>query len=181
MMVNANIGDTIFFGHYEQDNDIENGKEDVEWIVTEKKNDRIHVVSKYALDVLAYNTERREVKWEESSLYYWLNNDFVAIALTDFEKDKVCVYSDDEKEKISLLTSNYIELNPFQTIEASPTEYAISRGAITYSNGNGNWWLKSIDGKTDVSQIVSAYGGFSAVSPVNNKNMIRPAMWISTE
>lgn len=29
----AEIGSTVFFGSYEQDNDISNGKEEIEWIV----------------------------------------------------------------------------------------------------------------------------------------------------
>ena len=33
----ANIGDYVFFGTYEQDNNNSNGKEDIEWLVLEKK------------------------------------------------------------------------------------------------------------------------------------------------
>ena len=29
----ANVGDYVTFGHYEQDNDLENGKESIEWKV----------------------------------------------------------------------------------------------------------------------------------------------------
>ena len=41
-LINANVGDTIVFGKYEQDNNVSNGKEAVEWIVlTKEKTDRL--------------------------------------------------------------------------------------------------------------------------------------------
>lgn len=45
----ANVGEYVTFGHYEQDNDTSNGKEDIEWLVLEKEDDKIFVISKYIL------------------------------------------------------------------------------------------------------------------------------------
>ncbi len=46
----AEVGDIVYFGAYEQDNNTSNGKEDVEWIVLAKENEKALVISKYALD-----------------------------------------------------------------------------------------------------------------------------------
>ena len=44
------IGEILSFGAYEQDNNTSNGKEEIEWIVLDKKDDRMLVISRYALD-----------------------------------------------------------------------------------------------------------------------------------
>ena len=51
------IGDYITFGSYEQDNDISNGKEDIEWLVLDREDNKILVISKYGLDAKQYNVE----------------------------------------------------------------------------------------------------------------------------
>ena len=45
LLINAKVGDTINFGAYEQDDDISNGKEIIEWIVLAKQNNRLFVIS----------------------------------------------------------------------------------------------------------------------------------------
>ena len=60
----AKTGDYVFFGEYEQDNNTSNGKEDIEWLVIEAKNDKLFVISKYALDSKPYNKEDIDVTWE---------------------------------------------------------------------------------------------------------------------
>lgn len=51
-------GEIIKFGKYEQDNNLENGKEDIEWIVLKAEKDRALVLSKFALDVQPYHTQK---------------------------------------------------------------------------------------------------------------------------
>lgn len=48
----ANVGEYVTFGHYEQDNDESNGKEDIEWLVLEKEDDKVLVISKYVLNAI---------------------------------------------------------------------------------------------------------------------------------
>jgi hypothetical protein len=47
------IGNTVVFGHYEQDKDTENGQEPIEWLVldTDKEGCRALVISCLCLDV----------------------------------------------------------------------------------------------------------------------------------
>ncbi len=71
------VGDSLSFGKYEQDGDISNGKENIEWQVLKKEEGRVLVVSKYILDYISYNTTYTEVTWETCSIRNWLNTDFV--------------------------------------------------------------------------------------------------------
>ena len=70
---NCNIGDYIKFGAYEQDNNTSNGKEDIEWLVLDKQDGKVLVISKYALDCQQYNPAYTDVTWETFSLRKWLN------------------------------------------------------------------------------------------------------------
>ncbi|MBR4344414.1 MAG: hypothetical protein IKP88_17225 [Lachnospiraceae bacterium] len=83
---NVNKGDIVKFGSYEQDLDYTNGKEPIEWIVLDKTDDELFLLSKYALDCLPYNKEYTDVTWEECSLRKWLNNDFIKSAFNKTEK-----------------------------------------------------------------------------------------------
>lgn len=97
-------GDTIKFGAYEQDDDMTNGEEPIEWIVLSAENKKIMAVSKYVLDRLPYDkiswssTERDEydqvytvgednIEWD--SLIEWLNGTFYKRAFTKKERKMI--------------------------------------------------------------------------------------------
>ena len=82
-------GDTILFGSYEQDNDFANGYEPIEWIVLEKTKKSMLVVSKYALDAVPYNIEKKDVTWETCTLRKWLNDKFYSVAFNKTEQDMI--------------------------------------------------------------------------------------------
>lgn len=108
---NAKIGDTVFFGEYEQDNNTTNGKEDIEWLVLEVQDSKALLISKYALDCQPYNTSDADITWETCSLRKWLNSNFINTA-----------FSADEKELLSPTTVS-ADLNPeFGTTPGNPTE-----------------------------------------------------------
>ena len=45
----ANVGDIVWFGRYEQDGNIANGPENIEWLVLEKKDRSLLLISRHAL------------------------------------------------------------------------------------------------------------------------------------
>ena len=99
----AKPGNELQFGAYEQDNNLSDGAEPIEWVVLANEGDRILVLSKYVLvgtpeeikngeiqddkrddkwlDI-AYNT----LTWEVSSERKWLNSIFYQEAFTDDER-----------------------------------------------------------------------------------------------
>lgn len=94
----AEIGSSIFYGTYEQDNNKENGKEDIEWTVLDKKDGKLLVISKYALDTHVYGGEWEIVlahvdytkaTWEKSSVRRFLNKDFINNAFTKNEAKRI--------------------------------------------------------------------------------------------
>ena len=202
---NAKVGDIVYFGAYEQDNNTSNGKELIEWLVLAKENNRVLVISDKALDCRAFDTSGKYVTWEECSLRKWLNNDFFNTAFSDDEKaaiptvtvsaDKNPEYDTDPgnatKDKVFLLSIVEAE-KYFTSAEAREcilTEYAISNGAWTsdsYTEGGKAtylWWLRS----PGISQYGAA-GVFSDGDVFENGyfvdigvSAVRPAMWITID
>ena len=85
----AAVGETVYYGSYERDNDQENGQEEIEWIVLDKKGDRALLLSKYGLDMREYNRAWTDVTWEESTLRGWLNSSFYYTAFTVQEAERI--------------------------------------------------------------------------------------------
>ena len=85
----VNVGDYVTFGHYDQDNDIDNGMEAIEWKVLDKKDGRALLLSKYVLDCKKYNDTYTSVTWETCTLRNWLNSDFLSTAFSSSEKSAI--------------------------------------------------------------------------------------------
>lgn len=78
-------GDTITFGHYEQDNDTANGAEPIQWKVLACEGDTALLISERVLDYLPYDTNG-SARWDTSSLRAELNGTFYDSAFSDEEK-----------------------------------------------------------------------------------------------
>ncbi len=107
----ANVGDTIKFGHYEQDNDTANGDEEIEWLVLEKEEDKMLVISQYALDYQLYNTyegpKMEKVTWETCTLRSWLNDNFYNAAFTEEEQAKIVTVTNENPDSDPFFSSEY--------------------------------------------------------------------------
>ncbi len=198
LMRDAKIGDYITFGAYEQDNNIANGKEDIEWIVLAKDTDKVLIISRYALDCKQYHSRYAIVDWENCSLRKWLNETFISkafsadeqkmIPITVVTADKNPEYStdpgNDTKDKVFLLS--VIEVNKYlpseSTRRAIATKYAISQGA---SNPGGYcvWWLRSPGyDHTYAAEVLNGKGIKISYDSVDWKYVaVRPALWISLD
>lgn len=186
----ANVGDIIYYGSYEQDNNISNGKENIEWRVLAKENNRILVISDKTLDCQPYNDTYSAVTWETCTLRKWLNDDFFNFAFTDAEKkciptvtvlaDKNPEYSTNSgkttKDKVFLLS--IAEVNKYFTIDelwkCVPTEYTIAKGVrigvkidtdIKICSVDGKcicfWWLRSPGINRPYAACVNNYNGIN--------------------
>lgn len=82
-------GAGITFGHYEQDNDLANGAEPIEWVVLEVSGNKALLISHYGLDAKPYNTDYIDTTWETCSLRAWLNSDFLNTAFTAEEQTAI--------------------------------------------------------------------------------------------
>ena len=203
--VAADVGDIIEFGAYEQDNDISNGKEPIEWLVLERDGDKVLVISKYALDAQPYNTEWEDVTWETCTLRTWLNETFLngafseaeqtIIQTTEVSADRNPDYSTDPgnatKDKVFLLS--IIEVcQYFASDEASmcvPTAYAKANGAWTSGSYNVDgeatcwWWLRSPGIYQYTAADVYYDGGVGSAGAYvyGAYGGVRPALWINLD
>ena len=81
--------DSVLFGKYEQDDDLTNGKEDIEWVVLDNSNNKLLLLSKYILDGKMFHNENEYTNWSESSTRQWLNAGFYNSAFD--EEEKKCI------------------------------------------------------------------------------------------
>lgn len=85
-LVGVKISDVVKFGSYEQDNNEENGKEPIEWIVLGKNGDFYLLISKLCLDGHDLNEGGGKYEWSDIELHGFLINDFYNTAFNDSER-----------------------------------------------------------------------------------------------
>ncbi len=192
----AKVGDYVFFGAYEQDNDTTNGKEDIEWVVLEVKDGKALVISKYALDCKRYNDEYEAVAWEDCTLRSWLNDEFINSAFSADEKamiPTVAVSADKNpdygtnlgnqtEDRVFLLSiteaNRYFGFDSERQCQA--TDYAVAGGAPESDSGNCWWWVRSPGYFQAYAATVNSDGSVSEFGlGVDNDNAVRPALWIN--
>ena len=192
------VGSMITLGHYEQDNDLTNGQEPIEWRVLKIEGDTVLLVSRYALDAQPYNEKPAVASWIKCTLRAWLNDQFYNAAFTDEEKqcivtreivnrkeastaDPVFLLSTDEAKQ---LFANHPDR------QADPTAYAIAQGAYisTKYTGKVQWWCRTTSWESRYrAAYIAASGGvmtcggnsFGAVE--NAKLVVRPAIYVTLE
>lgn len=83
--------DTVTFGSYPQSSTSANNLEPIERVVLERdhKNNRALLLSKYILDNVSFNSERKECKWKDSELRQWMNQTFYDKAFNENEKNLI--------------------------------------------------------------------------------------------
>lgn len=193
---NVKVGDVISFGAYEQDDDMTNGKEEIEWIVLSKSDSKMLVMSKYVLDVVSYNSKRGElVTWESCTLRKWLNEYFYNSAFTDNEKKMIKTSkiktpanpyaskssaSNDTKDKVFALSLQDLskakygfdtDLNKEDKLrQCSPTEYAKTKGiSMLEIEDSENELLKDNISSTWWTRTMGSIPCYAAVTYINGK------------
>ena len=184
----ATIGSYVTLGSYPQSStDYDEG---IEWLVLDKKDGKLLLISRYVLDARPYNNpyeaKKENDNWESSWIRGWLNDDFLNKAFDSFEQshiehsvvkgitntkkteaetfDKVFLLSWDELE--SYFSSN-------EARDAEPTEYAMLENVpVNKSWGTGCFWL------TRGHNTVWPGGGLDAGFGDDYRAGIRPALWL---
>ena len=200
----GDVGSTITFGCYEQDNDLSNGAEPIEWRVLAVENGRALLISAYGLDARPYNDSDTSVTWETCSLRQWLNGEFYNTAFNDSEKIAIAqtmVQAEDNPtygtkagsdtaDRIFLLSMSEAERLFADDDErmCTPTAYAIAQGCWQETRykpeGTCWWWLRSPGYNSKyaalvrASGIVDASGIFAGNIYYSSNGMVRPALWV---
>lgn len=196
---NAQVGDYVWFGAYEQDNNIANGQEVIEWLVLDVQDGKALLISKYALDCMPYNASQTSVTWQTCTLRTWLSSTFLYLAFDSAERsaipmvtvsaDKNPKYATDPgnatQDKVFLL--NITEANKYfssgNARKCQPTKYAVAKGAYADSVGNGYWWLRSPGkNRSDSTGILESGAIEESLGRVIWSDVaVRPAIWINID
>lgn len=160
----ATVGQYVFFGTYEQDNNTSNGKEDIEWLVLLRnvQENRIMVVSKFGLDCYQYQKlAQPRGSWEKHTYRKWLNEKFLNEAFSEEEQARIPTVTvsgenaplfktPNVTDKIFLLNSRevYSHLPEESDRLCMPTAYATTKG-VKDLHGNTWWGLRDQNGNLD--------------------------------
>jgi len=104
----AKPGYLVEFGTYEQNQDITDGAEPIEWYVLDVKDGRALLLSKYILENMPYHKYKEEISWKNCTLREWLNGVFYDSAFNDEEKKRIAT---------TLLENVWNPWNTFATYE----------------------------------------------------------------
>lgn len=196
------IGTTITLGEYEQDNNLGNGTEPIQWIVLDIQDSKALILSKYLIDTIMYNNKATYITWENCSLRNWLNDDFLSTAFDGEAQNSILLTNvkndmgqgldglsvdggNDTEDHIFLLSFQEV-LQYFKTDTlriAFPTDYAASL------YGTPTWYTRSPGG--DLARVIVIHAdGNPWEGYVDYKDTftrqhtwqgIRPAMWIDLD
>lgn len=195
-------GKYITFGSYEQDDDLSNGKEKIEWLVLDVQNGKAFVISKYILACKPYGEWKKVdgmpsgTTWAESTIRSWLNDSFYNEAFSDEEKSKILTttvtagsitayYGEETNDKLFFLSDEEAEkyFNSDNARICRTTEYALPRGGVVKQW----WWLRSPGSSQSLVRVVHDDGriymqgyhfcGHGAIIDFDIGG-VRPAMWI---
>ena len=108
-LLNAKAGDVIKFGTYEQDNDLSNGAEPIEWQVVGTRDGHTLLLSKYALDCKEYDKKDTDITWEKCTLRSWLNNSFYNTAFSASDKKRIVTAYNENPDSYKLYSPIYHE------------------------------------------------------------------------
>lgn len=194
-LTNANIGDFVNMGYYEQDNREYNGAEVVQWRVLAKEDSKVLLISKYVLDGKRQNEDGYTYNWKDCSLRKWLNDDFLNATFSALEQELISITT------VPSYTGSSFETNPeyntqdrifllsvdevngcFRSVQArvcQPTDYAAAH-MLPQKNGNCTWWLRPLDCDEPNAVIIDQNGDFEEKlkHSVAVNWGVRPAMWI---
>ncbi len=191
--------DLIF---YEQDTDLDDGKEHIEWLVLKKHRDKVLVISEYGLDYRAYNNEQKDVMWENCTLRKWLNNEFLEDAFEEDLQKRIVETSIDNKFEYRKETSEYVDngkntkdkifllsydefykdfvtvdfddsyYGKYNKLDCETTEYVDKKSEYSGSS----WWLR-----TSGHGVAEYVRDIVTDLEVSEYKVVRPVLWIKLE
>ena len=192
------VGDYITFGRYEQDNDLENGPEEIEWLVVEAEEGKCCLVSRYILDAQNFHNTEEAVTWETCWLRGWLNEEFLNTAFSAEEQELIPVTHvdnsiqspwtkspNDTDDRIYLLSYSEVYGKYFRKDwdrYCLGTPYAIARGLQSVRQRDGSvtsgYWLRVGHLNIDYFTSVQPNGRECNTSHGAWLNGVRPVLWM---
>ena len=148
-------GDVIMFGSYEQDENLKNGAEPIEWLVLSKTGSEALLLSKMVLDYKPYNQSANpREQWGVRTLPGWLDSVFYNDAFNPEEKELIIVQEvsqDESSSKVFLLTAREVEQYcSYSNKKCTASDYAVSHGA---KRKDSSWWTSTKMTPVGITQL----------------------------
>lgn len=194
------FGAVVTYGHYEQDENLDNGKEPIEWMVLDTEDEYVFLLSVYCLDTRIFNQNpaHSPCYWGKSKIRKWMNEDFLNAAFTPEEQEMIRTTSvkntnphgmrgggADTQDKLYFLSRSevlhYLPENEDRI--AYPTAHAIATGCeVNEDNGACYWWLRTPGERNVDIQGVRPSGKVAVYGKQDvwwKTNTVRPCMWVN--
>lgn len=184
----TSAGDFVYYGAYEQNNNIEDGKERLEWLVLDEEDGRYLLITSEVIDNVCYNNEWKDINWENCSLRVWLNTSFLEEVFTENQIDNIA-YSEhtdrggnNTSDQVFIMNTEELEyyFNSNDQRIAGATPYAKDKGVYVYDNGNCWWWVSDAGADPHYARYVNCEGAILEYGMLvfNNAFGVRPAIWV---
>lgn len=190
-------GDVVTYGAIEQDGNIDNGPEPIEWYVLGTKGNSTLLFSKYALMPFPYSQNDPNANWENCDLRAYLNDhNLIRSATTMTEYINLASFSISTKalesmigeeittktlktlDNIFLLSQEEVEQYLTEDMYRAPvTPYAAACGAYQ-EDGMGIWWLRDSLGEKYGALTGWADGTLSYCDATYKMICVRPAIYV---
>ena len=200
----ANTGSVVTFGRYEQDGNLNNGAEDIQWIVLARNGNNILLISKYSLLSSNYvewsnfweyyeNNAELDTTWANSVPRSVLNESFYYEAFTEAERKRIILTTvvpdkdTDGKTNSEPNTQDHIfilseseAIKYFQndnTRKSNVTKYMLKSNEMkAYFS---EWWLRSSAERETCLLTVSGEGSILRRGrSITSEWDIRPVLWL---
>ncbi len=192
------IGKTVYFGIFEQDNNLTSNQEPIAWTIMCEKNDQYLLYSNSVLYALKYSDNQTD-EWNDTIISAWLNNEFINTAFSESEKAALVKetldseYLGNKKQYTNenlVFTLSTHELNYFSTAIKNSSfyfcvasyyaqnindTYIYNNVDTTEYNGMADFWVRS---NTVFPTINGPRGGFEIQEYSGQVYGIRPAIWV---
>ena len=180
MLKLCNVGDEVEFGNY---------CGTIEWLVLDKQEDKVLLISRYCLEAKQYNEKCEHVTWETCTLRQWLNDGFINEAFAEEEKALICdTYlqnpdnpeygtdgGNDTTDKVFLLSideaTRYFANDEARM--ATATDYASAKVDVEYG-----WWSRTQGINSISTASISWRINYDGID-VSLESYVRPAMWVN--
>lgn len=179
------VGDMLYFGLYEQNDNTKDGIEQIPWIVVAAEDDRILLVSKNIIGIMPYDDSSYPSSgWSQSSLRMWLNKVFLNSAFwSEYREYLLSVQVETVPSPVygTGLAGDISQDTLFILSEEELKEYLTEDILNTcFEEPGTEWWVRT-PGKYDYTAVVADGTGDL---DYNGENVtvslgVRPAMWIT--
>lgn len=203
----ADTGSVVKFGRYEQDGNLNNGAEDIQWIVLAREGNSILLISKYSLLSSTYvewsayleyyiNNAELDTTWANSVPRSILNNGFYFEAFTEAERERIIL--------TTVVPDKHVDGNANNEPETQDHIYILSESeAIKYFQNDPSrkskvtkylmesedvkadfsaWWLRSKAERENHVMTVRGNGSIWRKGYGTTCGMdIRPVLWLRVD